>query len=76
MREIRMPAVGVGMEEGVILRWLAKPGADIEEGAPLAEIETDKTTMELTSPVSGRLGEHLFPEGAVVPVGTTITVVT
>jgi 2-oxoglutarate dehydrogenase E2 component (dihydrolipoamide succinyltransferase) len=70
--EILMPALGMAMEEGTLLRWLKQPGEHVAPAEPVAEIETDKVTMEIESPVAGRLGEHLFAEGAVVPVGTAI----
>lgn len=70
-----MPVAGVGMEEGLIVRWLKQPGDLIEADEPVVEIETDKTTVELPSPAKGRLGEHLFAEESMVPVGATMTVV-
>lgn len=69
-----MPVAGVGMEEGLLVRWLKQPGDLVEIDEPIAEIETDKTTVELPSPVRGRLGPHLFPEEAIVAVGATMVV--
>jgi 2-oxoglutarate dehydrogenase E2 component (dihydrolipoamide succinyltransferase) len=70
--DITIPALGIAMEEVLLIEWLRRPGDDVAEGDPVAEIETDKTTVELTSPVSGRLGAHLYEAGATVPVGATI----
>jgi pyruvate dehydrogenase E2 component (dihydrolipoamide acetyltransferase) len=52
------------MEEGVIVKWHAKPGATINKGAILFEIETDKATMEVEAPDSGRLARIVVAEGA------------
>ena len=70
-----MPVMGVGMEEGLILRWLKQPGDLVQRDEPIVEIETDKASVDLLSPTTGRLGEHLYPAEALVPVGTTIAVV-
>lgn len=62
------------MEEGTIARWLKKPGDQVNEGDTLAEIETEKSVMEMTAFESGVLEEILLPEGQTVPVGTPIAV--
>jgi pyruvate dehydrogenase E1 component alpha subunit len=67
-----MPALGMAMTHGTLLRWMKEPGDRVETGDPVAEIETDKANMELESEGSGWLGEHLFEAGASVPVGATI----
>ena len=72
VQEVVMPALGMAMEEGVLLRWLKQPGESVAAQEPLAEIETDKVTMTVDSPVAGRLGDHAFEEGAVVPVGALL----
>lgn len=69
-----MPLLGVGMEEGVLIRWLKQPGEAVAKDEAVAEIETDKVTVELPSPASGRLGDHLYPPESVVPVGATLAV--
>jgi pyruvate dehydrogenase E2 component (dihydrolipoamide acetyltransferase) len=65
---ILMPKAGQTMEEGVIVKWHAKPGATINKGAILFEIETDKATMEVEAPDSGRLARIVVAEGAISPV--------
>src|SRR4051812_8467765 len=50
MRDVAIPAVGFAMTEAVLQRWLKQPGESVDEGEPVAEIETDKTTAELESP--------------------------
>jgi pyruvate dehydrogenase E2 component (dihydrolipoamide acetyltransferase) len=72
--EIRMPALSAGMERGTLARWLKQVGDAIEKGEVIAEIETDKATMELEAPQAGRIGQLLVANGADVPVDTVIAV--
>lgn len=65
---ILMPKAGQTMEEGVIVKWHAQPGATINKGAVLFEIETDKATVEVEAPDSGRLARIVVAEGASTPV--------
>jgi pyruvate dehydrogenase E2 component (dihydrolipoamide acetyltransferase) len=60
---IHMPALSPGMTEGKLVRWLKKPGDPVERGEVLAEIETDKSLLELEAIEAGRLAEILVPEG-------------
>ncbi|HLF58811.1 MAG TPA: pyruvate dehydrogenase complex E1 component subunit beta [Alphaproteobacteria bacterium] len=72
--QILMPALSPTMTEGKVARWLKKEGDAISAGEPLAEIETDKATMELESVEEGKL-RILVPEGTEnVPVNTPIAV--
>jgi pyruvate dehydrogenase E2 component (dihydrolipoyllysine-residue acetyltransferase) len=73
--EFKLPDLGEGLTEGEIARWLVEEGQDIAEDAPLVEIATDKTTVEIPSPASGRVSRILVPEGDVVPVGTVLVVI-
>jgi pyruvate dehydrogenase E2 component (dihydrolipoyllysine-residue acetyltransferase) len=72
MAEIAIPSIGIAMTEALLVSWLKEPGDEVAAGEPVAEIETDKATMELESPVSGRLGAHLAEPGAIVPVGSVV----
>ncbi len=72
---VTMPQLGSTMEEGIIVRWLKKPGDDVKAGEPLLEVETDKATMEVESPASGPLSEILAREGQLVPVRQAIAVI-
>ena len=72
MAESRDPLDRRRMEEALLVKWLKQPGDDVAANEPVAEIETDKATMDLESPVAGLLGPHLFEPGAIVPVGTVI----
>jgi pyruvate dehydrogenase E2 component (dihydrolipoamide acetyltransferase) len=62
--EILMPALSPTMTEGNLTKWLKKEGDEIRSGDVLAEIETDKATMEFEAVDDGRLGKILVPEGA------------
>ncbi len=75
MAEITMPRLSDTMSEGSISRWLKKPGDKVEKGDIVAEIETDKATMELEAFDSGTLQQILVPEGKVVPIGEVIAIV-
>ncbi len=72
MAKIFIPSIGIAMEEALLIRWLKQPGDEVAAEEAVAEIETDKAAMDLTSPVSGKMGPHLFEPGATIPVGTTI----
>ncbi|NLG28185.1 MAG: hypothetical protein GX557_09750 [Chloroflexi bacterium] len=71
-KEIRMPRMGITMEEGVLVEWLVSEGATIRKGMIIAQIETDKAAQELESPVSGVLVRILVPAGSRVPVDTVL----
>jgi len=62
--EIRMPALSPTMTEGNLARWLKKEGDEVHSGDVIAEIETDKATMEYEAVDDGRLGKIIVPEGA------------
>jgi pyruvate dehydrogenase E1 component beta subunit len=73
--ELKMPALSPTMEEGTLARWLVKEGDSVSAGDVLAEIETDKATMEFESIDEGTVNKILVPEGAEnVKVGTVIAV--
>ena len=70
--KIIMPKTGMAMEEGVIIEWLKSEGDVVAQGDPVAEIETDKSTMELESDYDGTILKILYPAGTTVPVVKTI----
>ncbi|EPX87264.1 pyruvate dehydrogenase complex dihydrolipoamide acetyltransferase, long form [Rubellimicrobium thermophilum DSM 16684] len=73
--EILMPALSPTMEEGTLARWLKKEGEEVRAGDVIAEIETDKATMEFEAVDEGRLGRILVPEGTEgVKVNTPIAI--
>ena len=70
--EVTMPNLGYDMEEGKIAAWLRAQGDDIQRGEPIAEIETDKTTVEMEALASGMLVEIVAQPGDTVAVGGVI----
>jgi pyruvate dehydrogenase E2 component (dihydrolipoamide acetyltransferase) len=70
-----MPKMGDAMEEGTLVKWLVSEGDEVEEGDPIAEIETDKAEMEIEAENSGTLHEIIAQEGQDVPVGEAIAVI-
>ena len=72
MPEVIMPKMGDAMEEGTLLKWLKSEGDEISEGDPIAEIETDKVTLEIEAEAAGTLAQLMVGEGEDVPVGEAI----
>jgi pyruvate dehydrogenase E2 component (dihydrolipoamide acetyltransferase) len=70
--EIVMPALGLTVEKGSVLRWLKEEGDPVKKGEPLIEVEADKVTTEVESPATGVLRKILVPEGVEVPILTVI----
>ena len=71
--ELKMPALSPTMEEGTLAKWLVKEGDEVKSGDILAEIETDKATMEFEAVDEGTIGKILIAEGTEnVKVGTVI----
>jgi len=69
---IEMPKLGYDMETGAIGSWLKQVGERVARGDVIAEIETDKTTVEMEATASGTLVEQTLAAGDEVPVGTVI----
>ncbi|MBG82676.1 MAG: 2-oxo acid dehydrogenase subunit E2 [SAR202 cluster bacterium] len=70
--EVTMPSMGADMTEGTIAKWLMAEGDSVNRGDKLAEIETDKTVVEMEAYADGLLRKIVVPEGTLVPVGTII----
>jgi len=75
MPNVIMPKMGDAMEEGTLLRWLKQVGDEIAVGDPLAEIETDKVSLEIEATEAGVLSKTYVEEGATVPIGTPIAAI-
>jgi pyruvate/2-oxoglutarate dehydrogenase complex dihydrolipoamide acyltransferase (E2) component len=73
--EFRLPDIGEGVVEGEIIRWLIEVGDEVEEDQPMVEVMTDKATVELPSPVKGRVLECRGAEGDTIDVGATLVVI-
>ena len=70
--EVTMPSMGADMSEGTIVKWLKKEGDEVKRGDKLAEIETDKTVVEMECYNDGILKKIIVQEGQAVPVGDLI----
>src|SRR4051812_19171202 len=76
MPQVLMPALSPTMEEGKLTKWVKKAGETVKSGDVIAEIETDKATMEVEAVDEGTLSEILVPEGTEnVKVNTPIAVI-
>lgn len=73
--DIRVPAMGEGITDVTITRWLVQQGDKVTKDTPLVEIATDKVDSEITSPHEGIVQQLLFKEGDAVKVGETIIVI-
>ena len=73
--KVIMPKLSPTMEEGQIARWLKKEGDKVSMGEPLAEIDTDKATMEMQALSNGVLRKILINEGESAPLGQLIAVI-
>jgi pyruvate dehydrogenase E2 component (dihydrolipoamide acetyltransferase) len=74
--DVIMPQMGFDMREGTVVNWLKHEGDPVVRGDALAEIETDKATVELEAFTGGILGRIYVEEGSTVPVGDVIAVIT
>jgi pyruvate dehydrogenase E2 component (dihydrolipoamide acetyltransferase) len=72
---ITMPKLGFDMQEGTLVRWVRVEGETVEKGQVLAEIETDKATVEVESSAAGVVHKHLVEQGSIVPIGTPIAII-
>jgi pyruvate dehydrogenase E2 component (dihydrolipoamide acetyltransferase) len=72
---VNMPKLGFDMAEGTLVHWVISEGEKVQKGEVLAEIETDKATVEVEASYSGVVHRHLVEEGTPVPVGNPIAVI-
>src|SRR6266436_9209661 len=70
--EIKVPSLGESVTEATVAKWLKRPGDAVAIDEPIAELETDKITLEVYAPAAGTLAEILAEEGANVPVGAVL----
>lgn len=73
--QFKLPQMSLTMQEGTIIKWVAEEGDRLKRNDVLLEIETDKTSAELTAPCDGILVKRMFPAQAVVGVGEVICVI-
>src|SRR5208282_216910 len=70
--EIKVPSLGESVTEATVAKWLKHQGEPVAVDEPIAELETDKITLEVYAPAAGTLAEILAEEGANVPVGAVL----
>jgi pyruvate dehydrogenase E2 component (dihydrolipoamide acetyltransferase) len=73
-QNVKLPDVGEGVTEGELVRWLVKVGDVVKVDQPVAELMTDKATVEVPTPFAGTVKELKFKEGDVIPIETVIAV--
>jgi pyruvate dehydrogenase E2 component (dihydrolipoamide acetyltransferase) len=73
--DVILPALGMSQDTGKIVQWLKAEGEQVAEGEPLAEIETDKATVEIEAPTAGVLAQVTAAAGDDVPVGQVIATI-
>jgi pyruvate dehydrogenase E2 component (dihydrolipoamide acetyltransferase) len=73
--ELKVPTLGMDMEEATIVRWLVEEGAEVKKGDPILEIDTDKTSFEIEAPADGAIRAIRGEEGETLPVGATLAYV-
>jgi len=75
VREFKLPDIGEGVHEGEVVKWFVKAGDPIKENDPMVEVMTDKVTVQIPSPFTGKVLELRAKEGEVVKVGSVLIVV-
>src|SRR3989454_4906733 len=73
-REFKLPDIGEGVHEGEVVKWFVKEGDAVKENDPVVEVMTDKVTVQIPSPVTGKILQLRAKEGEVVKVGSTLIV--
>ncbi len=76
MTDVMVPALGESVSEATVSTWFKKPGDVVKQDEMLCELETDKVSVEVPSPVSGVLAEILAPEGSTVAANARLAIVT
>ncbi|MGE4133717.1 MAG: biotin/lipoyl-containing protein, partial [Bdellovibrionales bacterium] len=74
-QNVKLPDIGEGVTEGELVKWLVKVGDTVSADQPVAEVMTDKATVEVPSPYPGVVKELKFKEGDVIPIETVIALV-
>src|SRR5256712_13604744 len=73
-REFKLPDIGEGVHEGEGVKWFVKEGDPVKENDPIVEAMTDKGTVQIPSPVTGKSPQLPAKEGEAVKVGSTLVV--
>src|SRR5260221_8090026 len=72
--EFKLPDIGEGVAEGEIVNWLVNEGDDVTENQEMVEVMTDKATVTIGAPKTGKVAERRFKVGDTVPVGDVLVV--
>ena len=72
---VRLPKLGDTADEVLVVEWSVQVGSELDAGAPLLRVETDKVEVDVPSPVAGRLVDQLVAVEDEIPVGTAIAVI-
>ncbi|HZG72830.1 MAG TPA: dihydrolipoamide acetyltransferase family protein [Chondromyces sp.] len=75
MIEVKMPRLGVTMQNGTVSNWLVEEGEEVNKGDYLFELETEKSTLEIEAQASGVLKKIIIPEGEEVPINTVLGII-
>ncbi len=75
-KELKVPTLGMDMEEATIVRWLVEEGTEVSKGDPVLEIDTDKTSFEIEANDDGTIRNISGEEGQTIPVGTILAYIT
>jgi pyruvate dehydrogenase E2 component (dihydrolipoamide acetyltransferase) len=75
IQNVELPEIGEGVNEGELVSWLVKPGDSVDVDQAIAELMTDKATVEVPSPIAGTVKELKFSEGDTITVGKTMITV-
>ena len=73
--KVNFSKAGMGIDEGMVLRWLKSVGDRVKEGEPLVEVENAKAVQEIAAPAAGRLSKILIPEGETARVNTALALI-
>lgn len=74
VQDVKLPELGEGVTEGELVKWLVKPGDSVKADQAIAEVLTDKATVEVPTPAAGVVKELKFKAGEVVKVGSTMII--
>src|SRR5699024_4919374 len=73
--EFKLPDLGEGIHEGELIKWFIEEGGEVEEDDPLCEIQSDKSVVEIPSPVDGEVSKINVEEGSVAVVGDVLVTI-
>src|SRR3972149_2271649 len=71
-REFKLPDIGEGVYEGEVVKWFVKEGDSVKENDPVVEVMTDKVTVQIPSPVTGKILQLRVKEGEAGKCGSTL----